>query len=260
MSKTIVELCEPFFEYVCRLNMAQGLSQGAIRIERVQAEIQDIVCRTIGHRFQEAGKSELFRGRGVATTGAAGDSRTAGMEELLICLADNLLANSDYPWAHEWDENRLSLRLYAKRAGDDTFKRRLEECINQVPADRELSEFFYRALGFGFCYPLMQERDVREYVAQLGRTVGAPPVYENPMARPITPEASTADARRLDIRPGVALIKIILALGLCLVVTFVSYWFLWDWNMGMIRKELRLLQEKGREYRAATSTASDASP
>ncbi len=213
---TIVELCEPLFEYLCRLNVVQRLSQGSVPIERVQAEVQDLVRRTIGHRFMEAGKGDMFRDR---------------MELLLICMADNLLANSDFPWAHAWDQNRLALRLYNKGAGDDFVKDQIEECINRAPPDRELSEVFYRVLVFGFHYPLLEEQDARQHVAQLGQIVGVPPVYGNPEAKPITPDAAVADTRRLTIRVGVALKWIVAVVACLLLLTFVTFLCLWRSSM-----------------------------
>ncbi len=130
---TLLELTEPLFQFVCRLN----------RVARKNAPSNyDDVRSDIGALFatmEEKSRSEHRL-----------SSQYRKMEPALIYFVDSVIAESRLPYASTWHQDRLA---YAKDelSGDERFFELLDQ--TQTERGEEAAErlaVFYTCLGLGF--------------------------------------------------------------------------------------------------------------
>jgi len=127
----LVELCEPFFQYVCRLN--RSVRKGAtVPAEAIRADMEDIL-------------------REMEQTAASRPELAAQFEQVklpLIFFADFMVKESDMECARDWKEMG---REHGEHAGDEKFFDLLEETLGETgPAADERLLVHYTCLGLGF--------------------------------------------------------------------------------------------------------------
>ena len=129
----LVTLCDPVFQYICLVNrMARkgaGLDYSTVR-NAVKGLFSDLSEKA---------------GREVALA-----SQYAKVELPLLFFVDSMLAEGPWPWAAEWNRNRLAYER-DELAGDEKFFDLLEQTLGETGegADERLAIFF-TCMGLGF--------------------------------------------------------------------------------------------------------------
>jgi type VI protein secretion system component VasF len=215
---TLLELCEPLFQYICRLN----------RIGRkgAHADADEVRARIKG--FIEEMKSR-------ASSDPALRSQAEKIELPLIFFADSMIRESRLTFAGQW---RDIAQERNELAGDEKFFDLLEETLLEKSelASERLGVFF-TCLGLGFTgwyagQPEYLRKKMLEIAARRGRGDGeataklCPEAYEH---------VNTSD---LIEPPGRSLVGIGIALVGFIVVLFVANVYLYRSSSGELRSSL----------------------
>lgn len=183
---TLPELCEPLFQYVCRLNR-MGRKNAPLTHASVRAEIVGIFedMRTAAAR--EPGLSAKFQ----------------SVELPLIFFVDAVIADAGLSISNQWNKDRLAYQRN-ELAGDEKFFDLLDETMAEkgVEADERLA-IFYTCLGLGFQgWYAGQPEYLRKKMLDLGKRIPARFIDTQHTAR-VCPEAyQHVDARDLVEAPG----------------------------------------------------------
>lgn len=160
---TLVELCEPLFQYICRLNRL-ARSGADLPASQIRSEIKHILDEIKVTASQTPGllsKYEMIEGR---------DGRK-GIELVLIFFADSMVRDSKLACARGWDDIAAEHHEYA---GDDKFFDLLDETLQDRSKDAtEQLAVFYTCLGLGFVgglygQPEAIRRKMHDCVARIG--------------------------------------------------------------------------------------------
>lgn len=177
----LLELCEPFFQYLCRLNRAgriaaaaggEGPVSGATALFTKSAD-GGFASATPGPRtFQlsfAAARTEVLGLIQDIGRRAGGDYRLSEqvrqIELPLKFFADSYISESKLPFAAEWNNNRLAYD-HNELAGDEKFFDIIEETLrDKGPEASERLAVYYQCLGLGFtgAFPNQVEL-LRKYV------------------------------------------------------------------------------------------------
>jgi type VI protein secretion system component VasF len=161
----LLELCEPFFQYLCRLNRAGRLSaaSGSTPVAGATA----LFTRTSEGTLASAGpsarpmqlgfsaaRSEVLGILQDITRKAGGDYRLSEqvrqLELPLKFFADSFISESQLPFASEWNNSRLAYE-HNELAGDEKFFDIIEETLrDKSPEASERLAVYYQCLGLGF--------------------------------------------------------------------------------------------------------------
>jgi type VI protein secretion system component VasF len=130
---TLLEVCEPLFQYICRLNRA-GRKSASFEFTSVRSEVLGL--------FEEA------------KARAGGDFKLAAqfkaVELPMIFFVDSMIAESKLPCAKEWHKDRIAFKR-DELAGDEKFFDLLDETLRD--SSDEASErltIYYTCIGLGF--------------------------------------------------------------------------------------------------------------
>jgi len=202
---TLLELCEPLFLYICRLNRS-ARKGGSHEYSQVHGEIKALLENM---RPKVAGDVNLL-------------AQYEKIEEVLIFFVDSMIVESSLPFASEWHQNRLAYQR-KELAGDEKFFDLLEETLNDSSkAATERLALFYTCMGLGFTgfYAGQPEYLRRKMLDCKARIRDMMDVDE--FSR-ICPEAyEHADTRDLVEPPGKKLLGIAIALVGAIIVLFVG--------------------------------------
>jgi len=158
---TLLELCEPLFLYICRLNRSARKGGAGLEYDRVRAEIEGI--------FKE------IAARADAEPGLV--SQYEKVEEVLVFFVDSMLSESTLPFAEEWHRNRLAYERN-ELAGDEKFWDLLDETLQERSSEATERLSIYRT-------PLHLLHLHRPGVHGLQRrAAGAAPQEDAPVLRP----------------------------------------------------------------------------
>jgi len=143
----LVELVEPLFLYICKLNRV-ARNQGAMGTSRTSAPFA-------AHALSfEQTRVEIVRLLTVMKDESAGDVLLGKQFDLvempLLFFVDSLLAESQLPFRDRWHENRLAAER-GELAGDEKFFDMLD--LTLADATEEATErlvIFFTCLGLGF--------------------------------------------------------------------------------------------------------------
>ena len=128
---TLLELCEPLFQYVCRLNRL-ARSSNTLEMDQVRNEIKKIF---------EAMNTE-------ALNNAALTSQFEKIELPLLFFVDFMIKESKLTFAYDWYELG---RERNELAGDEKFFDLLDENLADTSdAATERLVIFYTCIGLGF--------------------------------------------------------------------------------------------------------------
>ena len=229
---TLLEICEPYFQFVCRLN----------RSARKGASFSSNTVR-----------SELLGLLDEAQSAASGDlaSQFEKIRMPLIFFADFMIKESKLDFAHDWQE---IARDYGEHAGDEKFFDLLEETMADKSASaNERLTIFYTCLGLGFTgFYIGQPEYLRKMMTEIsGRIRDRIDLDEN---RRICPEGyehvNTAD---LVEPPGRRLVGIGIAVVGLIIVVFVTYIAMFQHNRRDLGESLtRLIQNSSLSDQAET--------
>jgi type IV/VI secretion system ImpK/VasF family protein len=205
--KTLTDLCEPLFQYVCRLNRS-ARKGGNYELSQVQAEVKGLLAEA--------------RGKSVGANLADQWDKT---ELVLMFFSDFMIKESALPWAREWKELAFDRQ---EMAGDEKFFDILEETLkDKSPSANDRLAVFYTCMGLGFTgwytgQPEYLRRKMKEIAARLQATGQ---YQESPR---ICPDAyEKVDTRDLIEPPGTKLVGIGIALCGLMIVLFCTYAFLY---------------------------------
>ena len=133
---TLLELCEPLFQYVCRVNRS-ARKGAAVELSQVRADIESI-----------------FKDMEVKASGDPGlanhlDPDKGKIGLVLTFFADFMVKESKLPFVQDWQS--LAEQRYNELAGDERFWDLLEETLKDrsEAADQRLA-VYYTCIGLGF--------------------------------------------------------------------------------------------------------------
>jgi hypothetical protein len=238
MPTTLLDLCEPTFQYICRLNRS-ARKGGNYELSQVQAEIKGMLAEA--------------RGKAVSENLAEPWEKT---ELVMMFFCDFMIKESALPWAREWRELAFERQ---EMAGDEKFFDLLEETLkDKSPSAVGRLAVFYVCIGLGFTgwytgQPEYLRRKMKEIAARLQAGGGFAE------AQRICPDAyEKVDTRDLIEPPGTKLIGIGIALVGLIVVLFFAYGFLYHDSADRLKKALDTVNTKSKS--ANVAAAPDAAP
>ncbi len=200
---TLLELCEPLFQYVCRLNRSPRKG-GTQELNRVRSE----VVAVFGDMKSKASSDPQLL------------SQCEKVELPLIFFVDFMIKESGLSFARDWRE------LAHERdelAGDEAFFQHLEETLaDSSEAAKERLAVFYTCIGLGFTgWYTGQPEHLRKKMLEISARIRGMMNVEE-LSR-ICPEAyEHTDTRDLTEPIGAKLVGMIVALiglGIVLFVT-----------------------------------------
>jgi type VI protein secretion system component VasF len=205
---TLLELCEPLFQYVCRLSRS-ARKGGSYEPSRVRAEIEAV--------FDD-----------LKAKAAADPNLTAQYDKVhmpLIFFVDFMVKESSLPFAREWKELAYE---YNELAGDEKFFDLLDETLaDPSQAATERLGVFYTCIGLGFSgWYTGQPEYLRKKQLEISARVRT--MMDVDEASRICPEAyEHVDTSDLVQPPGMKLLGISIALVGMVVVMFLANFFVY---------------------------------
>ncbi len=131
---TLLELCEPIFQYTCRVN----------RIARNGGQLEYVTARA-------EVKERLESIAAKASADSRLNTQYKKTELPLLFFIDSMIVESGINCSSEWDKNRLAYE-HDELAGDEAFFDFLDESAKDTSDEgAERLAFFYVCLGLGFC-------------------------------------------------------------------------------------------------------------
>ncbi len=216
------ELCEPLFQYVCRLNRSARKGVG-LEPNLVRADIQALFSDMRSKAQQEPGLGDQF----------------AKVELPLIYFVDFMIKESSLSFAHQWRELAHDL---GKMAGDEEFFDLLDETLRDPSegATQRLS-VYYSCLGLGFTGFYTGQP---EYLCKKMMEIQArirPFVDTDPSGR-ICPDAyEHVDTRPLNLPPLRNLKGLVVVLVVVLIGVMVANWVLYGKAVGDLKDALAVI-------------------
>jgi type VI protein secretion system component VasF len=217
---TLVELCEPVLQAVCRLNRS-ARKGGNFEFNHVRAELKAALADLKVKAAAQPGLSEQFD----------------RIEIVLMFFIDFMIKESALPFAKDWKEFAFERN---ELAGDEKFFDLLEETLkDHSPAANERLAVFYTSLGLGFSgwytgQPEYLRRKMKEIAVRIQSTTDS----GGDVAR-ICPDAyENVDTRDLVEPPGTKLLGIAIALVGLTLVLFLANAYLYTDNAKELNKSL----------------------
>lgn len=217
------ELCEPLFQYVCRLNRSARKNVG-LEPNLVRTDLQALFSEMRARAAQEPGLADQF----------------AKVELPLIYFVDFMIKESNLSFAHQWRELAHDL---GKMAGDEEFFDLLDETLRDPSeAATERLAVFYTCLGLGFtgfytgqpeylCKKMMEiQARIRGFVDvdTTGRI--CPDAYEH------------VDTRPLNLPPVRNLAWLVVVLAAALLGMLVTNVMLYKKSVGSMESALKSIE------------------
>ena len=221
---TLLDLSEPLFQYICRLNRS-ARKGGNYELSQVQSEIKGFLTEAKS-KAVGANLSEAFD----------------KIELPLMFFCDFMIKESSLPWAREWKE--LAFERH-EMAGDEKFFDLLEETLkDKSPAANERLAVFYTCMGVGFTgwytgQPEYLRRKMKEIAARL-QAAG----QFSESQRICADAYDKVDTRDLIEPPGTQLIGIAIALVGLIVVLFFTYGYLYHDSSKKLMEALHTVETK----------------
>jgi type VI protein secretion system component VasF len=224
---TLLELCEPLFQYICRLNRS-ARKGGNYELGQVQSEIKGIL--------------------GEAKAKSVGENLSDQYEKIelpLMFFCDFMIKESALPWAREWKE--LAFERH-EMAGDEKFFDVLEETLkDKSPAANDRLTVMYTCIGLGFTgWYTSQPEYLRRKMKEIAARLQAAGMFSD--AQRICADAyEKVDTRDLVEPPGMKLLGIAIVLLGLIVVLFVMYAYLFSANSKDMKKALKDIQTNSQQ-------------
>ncbi len=196
------ELCDPLFQYVCRLNRSARKGVG-LEPNLVRTDIQATFSEMRSKASSEAGLVDQF----------------AKVELALIYFVDFMIKESSLAFAGEWKELAHD---QGKMAGDEEFFDLLDDTLRDPSeAASERLTVYYTCLGLGFTgFYTGQPEYLRKKMMEIQARVRG--VMDQDVAARICPEAyDHVDTRPLNLPPlrnlkGMVIVLIAVVVGVLL--------------------------------------------
>ena len=205
----LVTLCEPLFQYICLINR-MGRKGAGSDYSSVRLAVKDVFD-------QMAAKA----GREVALS-----SQYSKVELPLLFFVDSMLAEGPWPWAAEWNRNRLAYER-DELAGDEKFFDLLEQTQAETGegADERLT-IFYTCIGLGFSgwyvgQPEYLRRKMNDLLPRVRSFIDADE------AGLITPDTyQHTDTSNLPLPMSASVVPVLIAILGCILLVGVTNFYL----------------------------------
>lgn len=228
---TLLELCEPLFQYVCRLRRSARMGR-AMEMNDVRNDI----LSTFSQMKEAAGNNhELL-------------TQYEKVELPLIFFTDFMIKESNLPFAYDWvelgrDRNEL--------AGDEKFFDLLDADLAD-PSDSATQRLvvFYTCLGLGFTGVYTgQTESIQRLISQISARISG--LMDADKKSHICPEAyENVDTRDFVEPPGAKLLGIGITLAALIIVWAVAYCFLFKWTSDDLAKSIDIIIEQQKSSSA----------
>lgn len=199
---TLLDLTEPLFQYVCRLNR-MARKNASTDFGTVRAEVQDLFAELAEKSRSDHRLAQQYQ----------------KVEMPLIFFADSVIAESGLPFAAEWNSNRIAFERQ-ELAGDERFFDLLDETMAERGEDAaERLTVFYTCLGLGFSgwfigQPEMLRRKMLDMAPRIRNYIES-----DESARICSDAYDHTDSTNLPLPVGTRLVGVaIVFIGLILVV------------------------------------------
>ena len=225
---TVLDVCEPMFLYMCRLNRS-ARKGGDHDYNTVRSEIKSILDRIA----KQAGTDPKLVAQFHSDKGK--------LFHVMLFFADFMVRNSALRFAGEWSNLAEKERQYA---GDEKFFDLFEECLaDRSEAATERLAVYYTCIGLGFTgwYAGQPEYLRRKMLECAGRLKGI--VTDNDLRR-ICPDAYEHPNTSNLVQPaGAGLIGIIVSLAAMIVAVLVINGYSYYRNSSNLSTSLRQVIE-----------------
>jgi len=227
---TLLEVCEPIFQYICRLNrMARTATAADYSV--VRAEVKALLEDT-----QQKAASEVRL-----------NAQMKKMELPLIFFVDSMIAESKLKFAQEWHQRRLAYDR-GELAGDEKFFDELEETLKDNSDDAsERLAVFYTCMGLGFTGMYVGQP---EYLRRQMMTI-VPRVrhlMENDQTARITGEAyESVDTRNLVQPPSSKLVFVAILFVICTISAVTAYVMMFQQSSRDLSKSLQTITQADKK-------------
>jgi hypothetical protein len=224
---TLLELCEPLFQYICRLNRS-ARKGGNYEFGQVQSEVKGLLGEAKGKSVGENLSDQYEK-----------------IELPLMFFCDFMIKESALSWARDWKE--LAFERH-EMAGDEKFFDLLEETLkDKSPAANDRLTVFYACIGLGFTgWYTSQPEYLRRKMKEMAARLQAAGMFSD--AQRICGEAyEKVDTRDLIEPPGMKLLGIAIVLVGLIVVLFVMYAYLFSDGSRALKKALSDVQNNSQQ-------------
>lgn len=228
--KNLVHLCEPVFEYMCKLNRI-ARNGGQVDYHQLRGDVLDI--------FEDLEKE------------ANKDSRLANLYERvkmpLIFFVDSTIVKSGINCAEDWEENRLAFD-HGYLSGDEDFFDMMEE-VEADPSDEasECLAIYFSCIGLGFTGFYEDNTDfLKKKMDKVANRIRKY-IQSDPNAK-ISPECyEYTDQSDLVEPPGSKLMGILIAFVGLFIVVFASILILFDQAVGDLNRAVNTVTAQAIE-------------
>lgn len=222
---TLLELCEPLFQYVCRLRRSARMGR-TIEMNEVRNDIVSIFSEM---KAEASSDHQLF-------------TQYEKTELPLIFFADFMIKESDLPFAYDWVELG---RERNELAGDEKFFDLLDADLAD-PSDSATQRLvvFYTCLGLGFTGVYTGQMDsIQRLISQISARISG--LMDADKKSYICPEAyENVDTRDFVEPPGAKLIGIGITLAALIIIWAVAYCFLFKWTSDDLAESIDIITEQ----------------
>jgi type VI protein secretion system component VasF len=166
----LLQLCEPTFLYVCKVNRIYRKG-GKLDVATVKADVDDL---------RESIQAALVQ------EDSALNRQFEAIELSLVYFVDSMLVDAGL---NEWNQCRVAVNEYNRRAGDNEFFDFLEDAEAETGEDADAKlAFYYCCLGLGYTGMYQDDLDrLHEIMRRLEPRVR--PFMDRDVISRITPEA-----------------------------------------------------------------------
>lgn len=231
---TLLEVYEPLFQYLCRLNRANR--------KGTHHEYAVVRGELTGLMEQMAAKS-------------LGDSRLSmqfkALEKPVLFFIDSMVASGRFPFSREWNNNRFA-RAFQELAGDEKFFDFLNETFeDQTEAATERLAVFYTMLGLGFTgwhegQPELLQKRMLEIAARIRNHLQAD------VSAKLCPEAyDCVDTRDLIEPPSRGIGMIVIAFVVICVTTLGCNYYLFQKATSSLSQHLKQVLQHEADFKGA---------
>jgi type IV/VI secretion system ImpK/VasF family protein len=226
---TLLDLCEPLFQYVSRLNRA-GRKGGQFEYPVARAEVQALLDEI----QTKAGTDPRLK------------SQAKAIELPLIFFVDSMISESSLPFAAEWNKKRLAYERN-ELAGDEKFFDLLEDTLKEQGEEATARiSVFYTCIGLGFTgWYFGQPEYLRKKMLEMATRIRGL-VESDPTVR-ICPEAyEHTDSRDLIEPPTRSIGGIVIAFVVLMLTTLVANYYLFQSASSTLTESLRVVLEQDK--------------
>ena len=228
---TLLEICEPLFLYVCRLNRSARVGRSP-EISQAREEVKELFDEMKSKSSSDVRLLEQYE----------------KIELPLIFFVDSMIEESDLGFASEWGNNRLA-KEKNELAGDDRFFELMEDTlVDTSEAATERLSVFYTCLGLGFTGAYFGDHEyLRKRMMEMSARIRK--MMDTDENARICPEAyQNLDTRDLVEPPGKKLLGIVIALVGMVFVLFIANFYLFRLASDDLTRALHTIIEKGAPY------------